>query len=48
MGLSEHVAPLPAILQIIRHEAKSTIGDETAEGNPETCIQMAAKMPHSV
>lgn len=47
-GLKEHVAPLPAIIQIIKGEAELTVGEEAVEGKPGTWIQMAAKTPHSV
>ena len=47
-GLTEHVAPLPAIIQIIKGEAALTVGDETVAGKPGTWIQMAAQTPHSV
>ena len=45
--LAEHVAPLPAIIQIIKGEASLTVGNETVAGKPGTWIQMAAKTPHS-
>ena len=47
-GLTEHVAPLPAIIQIIKGEAALTIGDETVAGKPGTWIHMTAKTPHSI
>ncbi len=47
-GLAEHVAPLPAIIQIIKGDARLTVGDEEASGVPGTWIQMVAKTPHSV
>jgi len=47
-GLAEHVAPLPAIIQIIKGEAALTVREETLEGKPGTWIQMAAKTPHSI
>lgn len=47
-GLAEHVAPLPAIIQIIQGEAKLTVGEEEVAGLPGTWIQMVAKTPHSV
>jgi len=47
-GLKEHVAPLPAIIQIINGEAELTVGEEAVAGKPGTWIQMAAKTPHSV
>lgn len=47
-GLKEHVAPLPAILQIIKGEAALTVGNESVAGTIGTWIQMAAKTPHSI
>ncbi len=47
-GLSEHVAPLPAIIQIIQGDAELTVGDEQVTGKPGTWIQMKAKTPHSI
>jgi len=47
-GLSEHVAPLAAIIQIITGEASLTVGEEAVAGKPGTWIQMAAKTPHSI
>src|SRR6056297_3117812 len=46
--LKEHVAPLPAIIQIIKGEAEMTVGDQAVAGKPGTWIQMAAKTPHSI
>ena len=47
-GLTEHVAPIPAIIQIIKGEAVLTVGEESNSGKPGTWIQMAAKTPHSI
>lgn len=47
-GLKEHVAPLPAIIQIINGKAEVTVGEEAVAGKPGTWIQMAAKTPHSI
>lgn len=47
-GLTEHVAPFPAIIQIVKGEAAMTVGEESVAGKPGTWIQMAAKTPHSV
>ena len=47
-GLTEHVAPFPAIIQIITGEAEMTVGQESVAGKPGTWIQMAAKTPHSI
>ena len=47
-GLKEHIAPLPAIIQIIKDEAELKVGEEAVAGKPGTWIQMAAKTSHSV
>ena len=47
-GLKEHVAPLPAIIQIIKGEAELTVSEEVVAGKPGIWIQMAAKTPHSI
>ncbi len=47
-GLKEHVAPLPAIIQIVNGEAELTVGEEAVAGKPGTWFQMAAKTPHSI
>ena len=47
-GLKEHLAPLPAIIQIMKGEAELTVGKEAVTGKPGTWIQMAAKIPHSI
>lgn len=47
-GLAEHVAPLPAIIQIIQGEAQLTVANEQVDGKPGTWIQMEPKTPHSI
>jgi quercetin dioxygenase-like cupin family protein len=47
-GLAEHVAPLPAIIQIIQGEAQLTVANEQLTGKPGTWIQMEPKTPHSI
>ncbi len=47
-GLKEHVAPLAAIIQIIKGEAELTVGEEAVDGKPGTWIHMAPKTPHSI
>ncbi len=47
-GLSEHVAPYPATIQIIQGEASLTVADESVDGKPGTWIHMAAKTRHSI
>ena len=46
--LAEHVAPLPAIIQIIQGEADLTVGEQAVEEKPGTWIEMAPKTPHSI
>lgn len=47
-GLTEHIAAMPAIIQILRGEASLTVGDEIVAGKPGTWIQMAARTRHSI
>lgn len=47
-GLVEHVAPMPANIQIIKGDALLTVGGKTVAGKPGTWIQMAADTPHSI
>jgi quercetin dioxygenase-like cupin family protein len=47
-GLTEHVAPLPAIIQILKGEATVTVENESVAGAPGTWIHMAARTPHSI
>lgn len=47
-GLMEHIAPLPAIIQIIKGDAALTVNDESVAGTAGTWIHMAAKTPHSI
>ena len=47
-GLPEHLAPLPATIQIIKGTATLTVGDEKVAGKPGTWIQMAPKIRHSI
>ncbi len=47
-GLTENVAPFPAIIRIIKGEAALTVGNESVAGKMGTWIQMAAKTPHSI
>ena len=47
-GLKEHVAPLPAIIQIIKGESAMTVGNESVAGKAGTWIHMQPKTPHSI
>ncbi len=47
-GLTEHVAPLDATIQIVSGTATLTVGKESLIGKPGTWIQMVAKTPHSI
>ena len=47
-GLTEHVAPFDATIQIISGTALLTVGTESVDGKPGTWIQMTAKTPHSI
>jgi quercetin dioxygenase-like cupin family protein len=46
--LSEHTASMPAIIHIIRGEAKLKIGNDSHDGQPGTWLHMPANLPHSV
>jgi len=47
-GLAEHVAPMPAIIQIIKDVASLTIGGDAVSEQSGTWIHMPANAPHSV
>lgn len=47
-GLTEHVAPFNATIQIISGTAMLTVGIESVDGKTGTWIEMAAKTPHSI
>ena len=47
-GLSEHVAPFDATIQIISGTAALTVGNESVDGKSGTWIQMVSKTPHSI
>lgn len=44
-GLKEHVAPLPAIIQIIKGEAELTVGEEAVAGSRERGFRWQSKRP---
>jgi quercetin dioxygenase-like cupin family protein len=46
--LSEHTASRPALLQIVRGEARLTLGSDAVEARPGTWVHMPAGLPHSV
>ena len=46
--LSEHTASVPAIIYIIRGEARITLDEDTIQGKPGCWIHMPPKLPHSV
>lgn len=46
--LSEHTASRPALVQILRGEAKLTLGGETVEARTGTWIHIPAELPHSL
>ena len=47
-GLTEHVAPFDATIQIISGTATLTVSDQKVEGKPGIWIKMIPKTPHSV
>jgi quercetin dioxygenase-like cupin family protein len=46
--LSEHTAARPALLQILRGEARLTLGGDPVEARAGTWVHMPANLPHSV
>lgn len=46
--LSEHTASMPAIIQIVKGEARLTLGDDSVEGLAGTWVHMPAQLRHSV
>ena len=46
--LSEHTASMPAIIQIIKGEARLTLGGDSYEAGAGTWVRMPAHLSHSV
>jgi quercetin dioxygenase-like cupin family protein len=46
--LSEHTAARPALLQILRGEARLTLGGDIIAGRAGIWVHMPANLPHSV
>lgn len=46
--LSEHTASRPAILHVLKGQARLTLGRETSQAGPGTWAYMPAHLPHSV
>lgn len=46
--LSEHTASRPALLQVVKGEARLTLGPDTLEVRPGAWVHMQAGLPHSV
>ena len=46
--LSEHTAARPALLQIVRGEARLTLGTDARDVHPGCWVHMPASLPHSV
>jgi quercetin dioxygenase-like cupin family protein len=46
--LSEHTASMPAIIHIIKGEARLTLGGETQDAKAGTWVYMDAHLSHSV
>ena len=46
--LSEHTASMPAILQIVKGEARLGLGEETVEVHAGAWVHMPAQLRHSV
>jgi quercetin dioxygenase-like cupin family protein len=47
-ALSEHTASRPALLQILRGEARLTLGSDTLEARAGSWVHMPAGLSHSV
>ena len=47
-GLTEHVAPFDATIQIVSGTATLTVGDQKIENKAGTWIKMNPKTPHSI
>ncbi|NJM06952.1 cupin domain-containing protein [Candidatus Gracilibacteria bacterium] len=46
--LSEHTAAVPAILHILRGEARVTLGSATMAAQAGSWVHMPARLPHSI
>jgi quercetin dioxygenase-like cupin family protein len=46
--LSEHTAPMPAVLHFLQGEAKLTLGDDRHEAKPGTWVHMPTGLRHSI
>jgi quercetin dioxygenase-like cupin family protein len=46
--LSEHTASRPALIQIVRGEARLTLGPDALDARPGTWVRMPAGLSHSV
>ena len=46
--LSEHTASMPAIIHIIKGEARLTLGEEAHEASAGTWVHMPANLKHSI
>ena len=46
--LSEHTAARPALLQILRGEARLTLGSDAVDVSAGSWVHMSAGLPHSV
>ena len=46
--LSEHTASRPALLQVLRGEARLTLGPDAVEAQAGAWVHMPAGLPHSV
>jgi quercetin dioxygenase-like cupin family protein len=46
--LSEHTAAVPALLHFLEGAAHVTLGSEVVAAQPNTWVQMPARLPHSI
>lgn len=47
-GLTEHSAPLPVVIQVVRGRLTLTLGEESTEAVPGTWIHLPPRLPHTV
>jgi quercetin dioxygenase-like cupin family protein len=46
--LSEHTSSMPAIIHIVKGEARLKLGDDLKEVNSEAWVHMTPGLPHSI
>jgi quercetin dioxygenase-like cupin family protein len=46
--LSAHTAPMPAVIQIVKGEARLTLGDRTMDAGPGSFAHMPPRLEHAL